>query len=451
MTFFDRREAGRALGRALVGYRGEHPLILALPRGGVPVGVEVARALGAPLDVLVVRKLGAPFQRELGIGAIAEGGATWINEPLCEELSLDEETIEEVAERERREVERRVRRYRGGRALPSVTGRTVILVDDGLATGGTARAAVRALRQLGAGTIVLAVPVGPPSTVAELRAEADEVVCLETPEPFAAIGLWYEVFDQVSDEEVIAMLARPPSETKTEAEAAAVAVEGSMAESVTEVSIPVDGGAISGTLVVPAGARGVVLFAHGSGSSRFSVRNRFVAGELRAAGLATLLMDLLTPEEEAIDRITAELRFDIDLLAERVQAATTWLAHAAATARLRVGYFGSSTGAAAALIAAAAQPGAVGAVVSRGGRPDLAGDALERVRAPTLLIVGGDDEVVLELNREALARMTCERALRVIPGATHLFEEPGALEEVARLARDWLRDHLAPVEEEARA
>jgi len=427
MTFFDRREAGRALARALEAYRDRQPLVLALPRGGVPVGVEVARALGAPLDVLVVRKLGAPFQRELGLGAIAEGGATWMNQPIWDELALAEETIAEVAARERREVERRVRRYRGGRALPDVRGRTVLLVDDGLATGGTAHAAVRALRQLGAGRVVLAVPVGPPSTVEELRAEADEVVCLETPEPFAAIGLWYEEFDQVTDEEVVAMLA-----------------------AADEVRIPIEGGAIAGTLVVPPEARGIVLFAHGSGSSRFSARNRFVAGVLNDAGLATLLLDLLTLDEEAIDRVTAELRFDIALLAERVQAAAAWLASAPQTARLGVGIFGSSTGAAAALIAAAERPSSVAAVVSRGGRPDLAGDALERVRAPTLLIVGGDDDEVVELNRHAFARLACERALRIVPGATHLFEEPGALEQVAAMAREWLRAHLAPgAEEEA--
>ena len=199
---------------------------------------------------------------------------------------------------------------------------------------------------------------------------------------------------------------------------------------------------LEGILVVPANARAVVLFAHGSGSGRRSPRNAFVAGDLNRAGLATLLLDLLTAEEEAVDRRFAHLRFDIPFLAERLAAATRWVREEAATRDLAVGYFGASTGAAAALVAAAAAPATVGAIVSRGGRPDLAGDALPRVAAPTLLLVGGRDREVLDLNREALARLTCEKRLQVVPGATHLFEEPGTLETVARLAAEWFRRHL---------
>jgi dienelactone hydrolase len=199
---------------------------------------------------------------------------------------------------------------------------------------------------------------------------------------------------------------------------------------------------LGGTLVVPPEASGIVLFAHGSGSSRHSPRNRYVADVLQEAGFATLLVDLLTEEEEQVDRATRELRFDIGLLAERLVAATDWLADRPVTARLALGYFGASTGAAAALVAAADRPNRARAVVSRGGRPDLAGEALERVQAPTLLIVGGDDPLVLELNREARARLRAETKLEIVPGASHLFEEPGALEEVARLARDWLVRHL---------
>jgi putative phosphoribosyl transferase len=197
-----------------------------------------------------------------------------------------------------------------------------------------------------------------------------------------------------------------------------------------------------GDLVVPAGAAGVVLFAHGSGSSRHSPRNRLVAGALRRVGLATLLLDLLTPAEEERDRVTAELRFDVALLAERLIAATDLLLAEPATASLPVGLFGASTGAGAALITAAERPETVAAVVSRGGRPDLAGDHLGRVRAPTLLIVGGRDQLVLELNRQALARLAAPSRLEVVPGATHLFEEPGALEQVARLAAAWFTEHL---------
>src|SRR2546425_1857721 len=199
---------------------------------------------------------------------------------------------------------------------------------------------------------------------------------------------------------------------------------------------------LEGDLRQPRGARGVVLFAHGSGSGRHSPRNRYVAGLLNEARLATLLLDLLTPAEEAIDLRTAHLRFDMRLLGERLIAATDWLTEYPETRQLRIGYFGASTGAAAALVAAAERPGVVGAVVSRGGRPDLARPALARVRAPTLLIVGGQDQLVIELNRQALAELRSEKQLVIIPGATHLFEEPGALEQVARLAREWFERYL---------
>jgi dienelactone hydrolase len=201
---------------------------------------------------------------------------------------------------------------------------------------------------------------------------------------------------------------------------------------------------LEGNLTLPPGARGVVLFAHGSGSSRHSPRNRYVARALQAAGLATLLIDLLTGDEEAEDAYTRHLRFDINLLANRLIGATDWLTANPATRHLAVGYFGASTGAGAALVAAAELPNVVGAVVSRGGRPDLAGPALHRVWAPTLLIVGGNDDVVIRLNRQALDQIAArEKQLVIVPGATHLFEEPGALEEVARLASDWLLRYLS--------
>jgi len=213
------------------------------------------------------------------------------------------------------------------------------------------------------------------------------------------------------------------------------------------VRVPAGWVELAGDLVIPAGAPALVIFAHGSGSSRFSPRNRFVAGVLNQAGFATLLFDLLTPAEEDLDRSSGQLRFDIPLLAARLEAATAWARQEPELAGLRVGYFGASTGAAAALIAGANRPEDVGAIVSRGGRPDLAADYLDRVRAPTLLIVGGNDPVVLDLNRQALQRLRCEARLEVIPGAGHLFEEPGAMERVAELARDWFRIHLVAGQE----
>ena len=204
------------------------------------------------------------------------------------------------------------------------------------------------------------------------------------------------------------------------------------------VQIPADSTRLEGSLAIPGQAKGLVVFAHGSGSSRFSPRNNFVAQVLRQADIGTLLMDLLTQQEDS----AYETRFNIDLLTERLLLATRWVQEQPRTKDLKIGYFGASTGAAAALKAAAIEGSKIGAVVSRGGRPDLAGEALTRVQAPTLLIVGGSDTVVLQLNREALAKLKGEKKLVIIPGATHLFEEPGALEEVARLATEWFKQYL---------
>ena len=209
-----------------------------------------------------------------------------------------------------------------------------------------------------------------------------------------------------------------------------------------EVRVSAGPVALEGNLGIPDDVRGIVLFAHGSGSGRHSPRNRHVAGALREAGLATLLIDLLTPEEEEVDLRTRHLRFDIGLLADRLVGATDWLAQNPDTRNLSVGYFGASTGAGAALVAAAKRPEAVGAVVSRGGRPDLAGEALPRVAAPTLLIVGGEDEPVIVMNRGAFAQIRAEKKLEMVPGASHLFEEPGKPEKVARLAAGWFTRYL---------
>lgn len=222
-----------------------------------------------------------------------------------------------------------------------------------------------------------------------------------------------------------------------------------LSEWTQEVQISSGAAELRGDLIVPPAAQGIVLFAHGSGSSRHSPRNQRVAQHIRTAGIATLLFDLLTAEEEAVDLYTRHLRFDIELLAQRLMEATRWVLNAEATLRqqanfqhLRIGFFGASTGAGAALIAAARLGHNVGAVVSRGGRPDLAGAALPQVQAPTLLIVGGHDVPVVELNEEALRQLRCTKAIQIIPGATHLFEEPGALAQVAQLATAWFQQHL---------
>ena len=211
-----------------------------------------------------------------------------------------------------------------------------------------------------------------------------------------------------------------------------------------EVSIGLGKVTLQGTLAIPENPKGIVLFAHGSGSSRHSPRNRYVASELQSHGMATLLFDLLTSDEEAIDERTMQLRFNISLLAKRLVGATSWVARSPGVAGLDVGYFGASTGAAAALVAAAEIPGSIAAIVSRGGRPDLAGEALGSVQAPTLLIVGGYDDIVIALNQQAMAELRCqEKKLTIVPGATHLFEEPGALEMVAGMATEWFAGHFA--------
>ncbi len=430
MSFLDRSDAGRRLAQRTLDLRGENVVVLGLPRGGVPVAAEVARALGAPLDVIVVRKLGVPVQPELGMGAIGEGGVRIINPEVVAIAHVTDAEIAAVERRERAELERRARRFRGERRRTPLTGRTAIIIDDGIATGSTARAACQVARAQGAVRVVLAVPVAPPSACTSLAADADEVICLETPGHFLAIGEWYQDFSQTSDAEVVSLLRHAAEELGPPAPV-------SQSDEVVIAAGPVR---LAGHLAVPGADAGIVLFAHGSGSSRHSPRNRFVAGVLARAGLGTLLFDLLTTEEER-DRANV---FDIGLLAGRLGAATRWLHEQPGLAGARIGYFGASTGAAAALWAAAEPGNEAAAVVSRGGRPDLAMPRLAEVRAPTLLIVGSQDDVVLGMNRDAQEHLRCENHLAVVPGAGHLFEEPGTLERAAGLARDWFTRYLAP-------
>ncbi len=443
-VFRDREEAGRLLASALERYRGQDVLVLALPRGGVPVAYPVAHALDAPLDVFLVRKLGAPMHPELGMGAITEGGVRVVDEAIVRLVGATPEQIARVIGREEAELARRGERYRNGRPLPDVRGKTVILVDDGIATGGTARAALRDLRDRGPARLVLATPVSSREARSALATECDELVCLEAPSWFHAIGEWYSDFRQLTDAEVLLWLERARRER-------AVA-QGTLGAGAPQGPVPmtfrVGTVVLEADVSLPPNARGVVVFAHGSGSSRRSPRNRAVANAFVASGFATVLFDLLTPGEEAADAVTGRLRFDIQLLSRRLVGVIDAIGRNPELGVLPLALFGASTGAAAALVAAAERD-TVRAVISRGGRPDLAGDALARVRAPVLLVVGGRDAAVLGLNRTALQSIKAPSALAVVPGATHLFEEPGALEQVARLAIDWLQRHLVAVPEPA--
>jgi putative phosphoribosyl transferase len=439
VQFTDRHDAGRRLAGDLRPWAGGDTLVLGLPRGGVPVAEVVAAALNAPLDVCLVRKLGVPTHPELAMGAIGEDGVRVLNDDVLRMADVSPEQLAAAEERERAVLERRAERYRSGPPL-SVEGRTVVVVDDGVATGATERAACQVVRARGARRVVVAVPVAPPGWTDRFADVADACVCPYTPPGFAAIGQFYTDFEQVPDEDVVAARARagaraggaPPDDP-----AGDPPDDGAPAG--REVRFPAGQVELPGELTVPGSARTVVVFAHGSGSSRRSTRNRFVARELNRAGLATLLFDLLTPGE-AEDRANT---FDIPLLAGRLGAAVRWLRGEPATAGLDVGCFGASTGAAAALWTAAEPDARIAAVVSRGGRPDLAEPRLHRVTAPTLLIVGGHDPAVVDLNRQARARLRCPSELAIVPGATHLFEEPGTLLAVADLARDWFTERTA--------
>lgn len=429
MPFSDRFQAGRLLARRLKELPlGQDPLVIALPRGGVPVGFEIAKELELPLDILVVRKIGAPDNPEYGLGAITEGGLSWIDWERAAREGFTSTELARVQNIEHAELERRVRKYRRGRPREPISGRTIILVDDGMATGGSARVACQLLRAQGAEQIILAVPVCPASTRSRFREVIDELVCLAELDRMVAVGQHYEDFSEVSDEDVGRLLIQSTRLTKPE----------QLSPHEHEFVIKGPGFQLSGHLTLPSSPRGLVLFAHGSGSNRLSPRNRAVATLFQRAGMGTLLFDLLTPAESTeYERI-----FDIPLLARRLILATNWVNQRAELRELALGYYGASTGAAAALWATAELGPRIAAVVSRGGRPDLAHPRLRSIDAPVLLIVGERDYDVLTLNRKALAELP-RGHLSIVPGATHLFEEPGALEQAGNLALEWFERHLA--------
>lgn len=414
------------MGRRLRPYRASRPIVLALPRGGIPVAAEVAKALMAPLDVLAVKKIGAPHHEELALGAISEEGTPVFNEEVISALEsrfgFRRTELQELARRKRAEVVAQVERFRAVRPALDLQDRNVILVDDGLATGATMEAAVQVLRGRGVRRIVVAVPVGAADSLARLVKIVDDVVCLVVPRDFYAVGAWYRDFSQLSDEEADDMLEER------------LGAENEPASSGT-VLIPAGNVFLEGELQMPSGASALVIFAHGSGSSRKSPRNRQVAREIQERGMGTLLFDLLSADEASIRQNV----FDIDLLSSRLLSAFSWAREKAPEAK--IAFFGASTGAAAALRAAAQAPEGLFAVVSRGGRVDLAADYLSRIKVPVLTIVGALDQPVLASTLKVLDRL-CIPRLELVNGAGHLFEEPGAIEEVARIAARWLRDHV---------
>lgn len=428
--FAGREDAGRKLGEVLVQMKLDRPLVYALPRGGVPVAVEVARMLGAPLDLLLVRKIGAPGQPEVALGALVEGANSEvvINEDVRRLSGADEAYLDRAIADQTAELARRKAIYLGDRPRLDPAGRTVIVVDDGLATGATMKAALIGLKRSNPARIVVALPVAPRTALDAISDQADDVICLHPATAFHGVGGFYRDFHQLSDAETVALLGQVSS--------GATSAGQERLTNKRQVKIPPC--ALLGDLTVPPDPHGIVVFAHGSGSSRLSPRNTHVAEKLNAYGFATLLFDLLTPRE-ASDRHNV---FDIPLLADRVVEACMWAASEPDIADLPLGLFGASTGAAAALVATAELKGRVAAVVSRGGRPDMAMDHLPMVISPTLLIVGSLDHDVIGLNEAALDALTCIKSLEIVPGAGHLFEEHGTLDNAIDLAAAWFKSHL---------
>ncbi|WP_374074495.1 erythromycin esterase family protein [Bdellovibrio bacteriovorus] len=420
--FANRQEAGRLLGEKLISFKDQNPVVLAIPRGGVPLAFEVAKILKCPLDLLMVKKIGAPRQPELAVGAVSEDAKPIFNESLVQALSLKRTYLNQTAKEKISEIQEQLKKFRGSKKTEPIKGKTVILIDDGIATGSTLMAAIQFLRQKEPKKIIVAAPVGAQETIDKIQRVADQVVCLSTPEKFMAVGLWYEDFTQVSDEEVVRLIGESRF-LKDEAQ--------------TEITIQDGSVKVFGDLTHVEKSKGLIIFAHGSGSSRKSSRNQFVAKELNKIGFSTLLFDLLS-EKESLDRSNV---FDLNLLAKRLLLATDAGLAEINNPTLPLGYFGASTGAGAALVAAAQSKKKISAVVSRGGRPDLADKYLEQVSSPTLLIVGQNDIPVIAMNKSAADKIKNSR-LVIVPGATHLFEEPGTLEEVVEYAAGWFTQYL---------
>ena len=409
MRFTDRTSAGRLLAHRLLHLRGEGVVVLGLPRGGVPVAAEVARALNCPLDVIVVRKLGLPWQRELAYGAIGEDGTRVVNDAVIRESGLTAVEMQRVEAREETELDRRVWGYRSGHPRVPLQGKTAVIVDDGIATGATARAACAVARGMGARHVVIAVPVAPSGWEESFVGNADEQMSLFAPVDFGSVGYFYDHFEPISDDEVVAILA---------------ASQQSTIEEDTHVVMGDHGFDVH--TVIPARSWATLLFLHGAGSSRKSPRNVALAQQVARSGVASVLIDVVY---EAPDGTT----LDMEALMGRLISVTRWMGSDSRFGGNAVVVIGSSSGAALAVSLALRLSDDVAAVITRGGNLSAVGDVAASLRVPVLMIVGSRDVPTLVANRSLCEAIGATCTMAIVEGAGHLFDEGNTLEEVGRL------------------
>jgi len=440
MSFRNRSQAGRRLAEALRSFDAPDVVVIGLARGGVPVAAEVARVLGRPLDAAIVRKVRVPFATEVAMGAVGEDGTEFIEREFLESAAITPDELARSTARARTEAAAAVAAIRAGDRPLDVGGRTVIVVDDGIATGSTAKVACLMLRRRGARRVVLAAPVGPRDIAREFGGLADDVVILESPEPFFAVGAHYEWFPQLADRDVIDLLERSGRARRSATAAPADPAGGWLEEHVVIPTGPIsESDGLVADLRSPPRPAGAVVFVHGSGSTRHSTRNTLIAAALNDAGYASLLFDLTS----VADSIDTAPDLDLPVAAERTRAAVHWLRQRLGE-HVPIALVGSSTGAAVALAAACGRDNEVATVVCRGGRVDLASGTAAVLEVPVLLIVGGDDDLVLMWNRRFAAALGSPHELAVVEGATHLFSEPGALDRCTELITEWLVRQFAP-------
>jgi putative phosphoribosyl transferase len=409
------------------------------------------------MEVIVTRKVGVPGIEEVALGAIAEGSQRVVADTVAWYLGVPPRIVDRLAARERVELERRVALYASGLASLDLRGRTVILIDDGIATGASVRAALRSIREKKPARVVVATPVAARDAAEDVRLEVDELIAVVTPARFTTVATAYDDYSPVTDDDVLAFMGRPTRRTSASMRdvsdrlgAALTRADGRSRDTERTIGIQTSDAAVVGDLGVPSfvpslrrgqraeGVRGLVILAHGGGGSRSSYRNRYIAGRLRLSGYATLRLDLLTADEQRLDAETPAFRFDIDRLASRFASACEWVEREGVAGAHHTVLTGSGTAAAAALETAARRPHRVFAVATRGGRVDLVTDSLPRVRTPVLLVVGGADRESVRRNSSAVDRLPRGAVLLKVPRAGRTLEEPGALGFVAEHFVSWL-------------